>query len=273
MTSSVLETRLPDSPAGVVAVGYLAGVLAARLVGLAGPIPVGPFAVTLSAAALPVLFWTTTKLAVRPRAQSQRTRLALAVAAGVVGDELVYLALRQAGVGYWGPLSLAGTVVMAGGALGIVAVIAVWGPDGEGPSMPDRWLPVAAGAAVALSFVGYRASQLYLKAQGVPNDDRSLVVASYEVHHVSTGSVLLVLAAVALTSPRLRRRWHRVAALAAAVGCGFVADEVPYVFYPTMTDDLYFGTVSTVGAALLTLALLGAIAYHAREREARSDGH
>jgi hypothetical protein len=276
MTSRDFTARLPDSPAAVIAVGYLVGVIAARLIGLVGPVPVGPFAVTLSAAALPVLFWTATKLAVRPRAPGRdRTRLALAVAAGVVGDELVYLALRQAGVGYWDPLSLAGTVAMTVGALGLVAAlsaVADGDADDEQPPTPDRWLPVASGAAVALSFVGYRASQHYLKSRGVPNEERSMVLWGYEIHHVSTGSVLLVLGAVALASPGLRRRWHRLAALAAAVGCGFVADEVPYVFYPTMTDALYFGLPSTVGAAVVTGALVAAIAYHTHHQEARNHG-
>jgi hypothetical protein len=99
-----------------------------------------------------------------------------------------------------------------------------------------------------------------------------MVLWGYEIHHVSTGSVLLVLAAVALASPGLRRRAHRVAALAAAVGCGFVADEYPYVFYPVMTDDLYFGPPSAVGAAVVTVAIVAAIAYHTRRQEARNHG-
>lgn len=268
-------TRLPDSTVGRLAVGYLGGVCAARLFGLVGPADVGPFALVLSVVAMPVLWWTGTKLAVRPRAPDRRrTRLALAVAAGVVADELVYLALRQAGVGYWDPRSLAGSVVLAAAVTAVVVGFAAAG-DGQGVApTPGRWLSLASGAAVALSFVGYRASQLYLRARGVPNEERSMVLAGYEIHHVSTGSVLLVLGAVALASPGPGRRWHRVAAVAVAVGCGFVADEYPYVFYPEMTDALYFGAVSTAGGAVATVTVIGMVAYHTHNRQERdSDGY
>lgn len=243
---------LPASTAGRLAVGYLAGVLLARVAGLVLPLDLGPFAVTLSLVAFPVLFWTGAKLAMRPRAPgTTRTRLALAVAAGVVGDELVFLAIRVDGVEYWSPTSLAGSAAIATLALGVVAGLSLAG-DEDRPDVPGRRLAALSSLAVAAGYVGYRVSQVYLRRAGVPNEDRSLILAGHEIHHATTGSLLLVVAALALASRRLGTRAHRAAALGFAVGAGFVADEYPYLFYPVMTDELYFEPLSMVGGFVTT---------------------
>jgi hypothetical protein len=254
---------IPASTAGQIAVGYVAGTLLARLLGFALPLRVGSFAFTLSILAFPVAFWTGARAALRPRAVDARTRVALAGAVGVVGDELVYLGARAEGVGYWAPLSIAGSVTVGIAALALVGVLASRS-DEELPSPPGRWLTALSALAVAASYVGYRVSQIYLRRAGVPNDERSLVLAGYEAHHASTGSLLLVAGAVALTVPGLDRRTHRVAALVFAVGAGFVADEYLYLFYPVMTDELYFGVPSVVGGLAATGTVILFLVYNYR---------
>lgn len=252
---------VPTSATGQLVVGYVAGALLARLLGVVLPLRVGPFAFTLSILAFPVVFWTGARFAVRPRAVDARTRVALAVAAGIVGDELVYIATRAEGVGYWAPLSVSGSAAVGVAALAFAGALASRS-EGELPSPPGRWLTALSALAVAASYVGYRVSQVYLRRAGVPNDERSLVLAGYEVHHATTGSLLLVVGAVALAAPGLDRRIHRGAALLFAVGAGFVADEYLYLFYPVMTDELYFRVPSVVGGLAATGTVILFLVYN-----------
>jgi hypothetical protein len=252
----------PPGPTRLV-VGYLAGVCLARASGLVLPLEVGSFALTLSVCAFPVLWWATAKLAVNPRGAGERLRVALAVAAGVAGDELLYLAVRASGVTYWSTASLA-----ASGVLVVVAVTAVTLVDRTGdddsPTAPDRRFAGLLAGVVALSLVGYRVSQTYFRLAGVPNEQRSLLVFGHEIHHASTGTLLLVVGALVLASRGIGHRTHRLAAVAAAVGCGFVADQYPYLFYAVMTDSRYFGDVSAVGAVLATGSVIWFLLYHYR---------
>lgn len=263
MSDAPLPEWVPQSAVGRLAFGYVAGVSLARLLGLILPVRVGPFAVTLSILAFPVVFWTGARLAVRPQATDPRTRVALTGGVGVVGDELVYLAARAEGVGYWSPLSLAGSVAVGMVALALVGLLASRS-DEDLPTTPGRWLTALSTLAVAASYVGYRVSQVYLRRAGVPNDERSLVLAGFEVHHASTGSLLLVVGAIALAVPGLDNRVQRAAALIFAVGAGFVADEYLYLFYPVMTDELYFGLPSLVGGVAATGTVMAFLLYNYR---------
>lgn len=263
MSDHPLPGWVRASAPGRLALGYVAGASLARLLGVVLPVRVGSFAVTLSILAFPVVFWAGTRLAVRPRATDFWTQVALAGGAGVVGDELVYLATRAEGVGYWSPLSVTGSVAVGLVALVLVGVLASR-RNGDPPVTPGRWLTALSTFAVAASYVGYRVSQVYLRRSGVPNDERSLVLAGYEVHHASTGSLLLVVGALALCVPGLDKRVHRGAALVFAVGAGFVADEYLYLFYPVMTDELYFGVPSLVGGVVATGTVMGFLLYNYR---------
>jgi len=254
---------LPASTPGRLAAGYLAGVALARLANLVLPLGVGAFAFTLSVVAFPVLWWTAAKFAVDPEAGAERVRLALAVAAGVAGDELLYLAVRASGVDYWSVPSVASSAVLAGSVLALV--VAVDRRAGEGsPPAPGRRFVAFLGGIVGLSLVGYRVSQTYFRLRGVPNEERSLVLYGHEIHHASTGTLLLVVGALVLASRGLDRRVHRLAAVAAAVGLGFVADEYTYLFYRVMTDARYFGDVSLAGGIAATATVIVMLAHHAR---------
>lgn len=232
------------------AVGYACGVVLARLASVVLPVGLGPLVLPLSALALPVLFVAVPRLAVRPGPDRRRVAAAAAVAAGVVGDELVFVALRADGVGYWSPASVGGSLALAAGlGLGLVALSRL-GTDRR-PSAPSARFAAGLGAVVAACFVGFRASQEYLRAAGVPNAERSLVLAGHEIHHATTGSVVLVAGAL-LVAASAGRRAHRVGALVAAVGCGFVADQYPYVFLRAATDAAYFGGLSYAGGLAAT---------------------
>lgn len=252
----------PPGPARLI-VGYLAGVGLARVSGVVLPLDVGSFAVTLSVLAFPVLWWATAALAVNPDGAGERLGFALAVAAGVAGDELLYLAVRAGGVTYWSEASLA-----ASGVLVVVAVVVVtlvdWAGEDAPPTTPNRWFAGLLTGIIALSLVGYRVSQTYFRMVGVPNEQRSLLVYGHEIHHASTGTLLLVVGGLVLASRGIGRRVHRVAAVVAAVGCGFVADEYPYLFYAIMTDSRYFGRISVLGAVIATGTVIGFLSLHYR---------
>ena len=268
--STGLPALVTGSVAGPLVVGYLFGVLAARATGLLVPVTVGPFELTLSAVAFPVLFWLGAVATVRPEAMDAPRRALLAVAAGVVGDELVHVGLRGEGVEYWSALSLAGSLTIGVVALAVVAVGLVWRRERQ-PSVSRRRVAAVSSAVVACSYLGFRASQILLARSGVPNDQRSLVLLGFEVHHATSGSLLVVFGALLLGVGGRTRRTHQVVAAGFALGCGFVADELPYLFYPVMTDGLYFGPAAVVGGALSSVAVIAS--YTAQWRLSRRDNH
>lgn len=251
-------------PAVRVAGAYLCGVLLARLFSPVLPVAAGAFAFPLSALAFPVLFVAASAVAVRPAlADRPEVGLPLAVAAGVAGDELVYVALRPDGVGYWSAPSVAGSAALAGATVGIAAAFAVVGDRTRPPAASRRFGWLLAGL-VALSVVGFRASQEYLRATGIPNEGRSLVLYGYEIHHGTSGTLLLVVGAVLVATRGVGRGAHRLGALLVATGCGFVADEYPYLFYRQVTDAAYFSPVSYLGAVVSTSIIITVVLYHVR---------
>ena len=259
-----MNTPRPGRPTRL-AVGYLVGVALARLAAVVLPVSVGPLVLPLSALALPVLFVVVPDLAVRPR--GDRRALAAddaAVAAGVVGDELVFVALRADGVGYWSPASVAGSLALAAG-VGLVLVGLSRLAPARRPAAPSARFAAGLAAVVAACFVGFRASQEYFRAAGVPNAERSLVLAGHEIHHATTGSVVLV-AGVLLVAVAAGRRVHRLGALVAAVGCGFVADQYPYVFLRAATDAAYFGGLSYAGGLAATGTVITVLCHAALVR-------
>jgi hypothetical protein len=241
--------------------GYLAGVFLTRIVWVALPLDVGPFAFTLSVLAFPVLFWTATERIANPHGFDERSHLAFAVAAGVVGDEAMYLALRAEGLTYWSQGSLLGSAVSIV-AVGALAAVAYWS-DGLVEAVSRRATTAVAGV-VALSFVGFRASQEYLRASGVPNEERSFVLYGHELHHASTGTVMLLTGVGLLAVRGVDRRIRLLGTALLAVGLGFVADQYTYMFFATLDDAAYFTLASYLGGALATGSLILLVFYHVR---------
>jgi len=150
---------------------------------------------------------------------------------------------------------------------------------GESAGRDDPTLPPAVGrrfgallaVIVGGSFVGFRASQEYLRASGVPNESRSLVLFGHEIHHGTGGSLLLLVGAAAVATRGLDRRSHRAAALLVALGCGFVADQYPYLFYARLTDAAYFTTLSIVGGLVLTVTIILVVWNHVRMADTQDE--
>jgi len=97
--------------------------------------------------------------------------------------------------------------------------------------------------------VVFQVANRMLRAGGVPNTARSMMIGQVEIHHLYAGILITVLAVI-LRGLGVRGRVSRGAILLAlGVGCGLVWDQWLYCMSVVITDDGYF-TASTVVSAV-----------------------
>lgn len=114
------------------------------------------------------------------------------------------------------------------------------------------------GAGALLTIGAFQVFNRMMRAAGVANEGRSLIVGGVEVHHLNWGVLLLVGAVLALSrfSPP---RWARPALLAVVgLAIGLVADEWLYYAAREVTDEAYFEPLTWLSALLLVLVVLAA---------------
>ena len=124
----------------------------------------------------------------------------------------------------------------------------------------QRWASVVGGITksqiVTVSLVSlvivlfYQISNRLLLAQGVPNEDRSLMLWGLELHHINIG--ILGLLAVPFVSNN--GRLFSLFTILLGVSCGMVWDQWLYFTLNEVTDAAYFKSstvISGVAAALL----------------------
>jgi len=140
----------------------------------------------------------------------------------------------------------------------ILLILSLTGILGKGwtssPILPRatskwRW----GGALILLTgFLIYRVSQAVLRSIGVPNELRSFVIGTVEVHHLITGLMLLTFLIPLSHHPLLKNTRGSVLRFLLAVALGLIADQVSYLAVPQVSDETYFSTVSIAGGILAT---------------------
>jgi len=114
---------------------------------------------------------------------------------------------------------------------------------------------IALGTMIAVVIV-FRLHHKLMVTAGVPNEDRSMLVNGYEIHHIASGSVvLLLLGLAAQVAPRMAA--STVFAAAVGGGIGMVGDQVVYYSLLEVSDASYGSTFSLVGS--LTFVLIYAV--------------
>jgi hypothetical protein len=232
----------------MVAAGLFTGWLVARILFTflravtVGPIFLQPgfVVVVVCAATLPVLVRT-----------DRRTDVGAAFIVGVLADSWIYWVLR-AGTGgpfetrsAWDLPVLQGSfvgLVIAGLALTLFAIVArLRAPTRVGAIDHVGWLlwGLAGMATIAAFRIAHSTSR------HLPNEERSLMIAGYEIHHAVTGAILLGLIAAGWAVGGLPR--NRITAVVAGAGAGAVVDQSIYMSLIEVTDQAYDSVLSWCG--------------------------
>ena len=96
--------------------------------------------------------------------------------------------------------------------------------------------------------VASQAGNRILRAAGVPNADRSLMLGGYEIHHINYGLLLLPLAHLAFTRTGDRTGTRPFSVAFIGVALGLIADQCVYYMLRAVTDDAYFSVPVVLGA-------------------------
>ena len=92
-----------------------------------------------------------------------------------------------------------------------------------------------------------------MRANGVPNEDRSMFIGDTEVHHITWGVLVIVYIGSIWNHVGPGRLKRRAAILALGCGIGMAWDEWLYSLTRPMTDDNYFSVETILGATLAAI--------------------
>ncbi len=126
------------------------------------------------------------------------------------------------------------------------------------PTARSRWAAPIAVASLIATVLLLRAHYAYMIHTGVPNHERSTMLAGREIHHIATGSVgCYLLLLLAMVRPGMRM--PKTAAAVAGVLAGAVGDEVLYYGLAHVTDAAYGQGISIAGAVGVGVLYCGMI--------------
>ena len=231
------------------AIVTLAGVACSRLLEpLAFPLEWVGFRLSLGHLALVVLTMAATPLYVRPAPPLFWWLL------GIVCDQAVFFIVAQRGLTFHSPPSLIGSAMLC--TLLLISLRILAGRRAKKtsatPASPEirhgtRYV-ILAGVVTVVALL--HVVHLVSVEAGIPNEDRSLMVFKYEVHHINLG-VLLVWATALLRGGWLRSRTATLLTMAMlTIGLGLVADQFSFYALRDVVDSAYHGRISLLGAFL-----------------------
>ena len=192
--------------------------------------------------------------------------IAFCAGLGWAADQSVYLILREdPGQSYWGWPAVTGTCILT-----IVVLVAFWllarrrrPALAEKPAHGDiagrlalcwrlfLWSMVVLLAVFRLADVGAQLSGITYT-----NDEVSLFILGYEIHHIWWGTLAMMAAGLIFLWPLPTRRGLRNASLLMSLGLGATADELLYYMEHTMTLESYLALPSLLGALAAGIAAL-----------------
>ena len=209
------------------------------------PLEGGEFRISLGHVALVLLMIAAIPLYSRPASGFFWWLLA------VVCDQAVYLVVAERGLGFYSAPSVIGAVAIVAllmasqGALVKRSGAAQGGVGGAGASM--RY--AAVGGVIAVVLISRAIHSVGVQV-GIPNEDRSMMVGGFEVHHINVGVALVWIAALLREGGVVFRAAGVVTTVALTVGLGLVVDQVAFYALREGVDAAYDGTTSRLGAAV-----------------------
>ena len=259
-SGSILDDRRVRALVG----GALAGAAVTRVVSIVLPIHLGGLLLHLSLPALIMLCVQVNELLTgREESLSPKVLAWVGGAVGVILDETLWLVVRNpplaadapAQVAYWSVPSLSvavlGLLLFAGG---VLAAARAWPDREEMPALQHRHLGIAAGVLIG-GLVFFHVSQALIRYD-VANEDRSLLILGYEIHHLVEGQILLFAALVMMVFAGGRVWPWRLSFGFVLVGVLFVSDEILYYQFADVSDAAYFGAATIVSGGLMSLLML-----------------
>lgn len=182
---------------------------------------------------------------------------------GICADGLLYWVLRQGSqtilpIGPWDPPAF--TVSFgAAAALALLALLShLLGRLRGVRARRVTWGHVAVLAGVfVLGVVAYRVG--FELTRHIPNEERSILLFGYEIHHAYSGALVLAVIAM-LYEDRCIANGYVVLAITGAAAAS-VLDQASYTFLRNVSDSAYAGVVSWTGAIVAGLAYLAYITW------------
>jgi hypothetical protein len=95
-----------------------------------------------------------------------------------------------------------------------------------------------------------RLSHVWLVAEHVPDEQRSIMIAGYQVHHIVVGTAICLACAVWATRERSERH-PALVSIVSALGVALVLDEAFYMLFTRVSDQDYMSAVSLLGIPVL----------------------
>jgi hypothetical protein len=111
-------------------------------------------------------------------------------------------------------------------------------------SKPGWW-----SVAAVLLILAFRVLNIITR-HSIPNEERSLMIAGTEVHHLITGFFFASLILAVLSSPHISERIRPLFGGFLVLCLAMIADQITYVMIYPLTDEAFFGITSTAGAII-----------------------
>lgn len=134
-------------------------------------------------------------------------------------------------------------------------------PAGLVLSKPGLW-----SVAAVLLILAFRLLNIITR-HSIPNEERSLMIAGTEVHHLITGFFFAAMILAVLCSPHISKRIRSLLGGFLVLYLAMIADQLTYVTIYPLTDQAFFGITSTAGAIIGGAWLLFRINFKKAARE------
>jgi hypothetical protein len=244
--------------------GASCGIVFTRILSIIFPLNFSGLSLHLSLPAMIILSVQVNELiGGRVAALGQKILLISGMAVGVILDETLWLIVRNPPLTADAPAQLAywsiGSVLSSVGGLfiftiGVFFARHKWSEREKMPPLTRIHLGLA-GVILIGGLILFHLSQAAIRYD-VANEDRSLLILGYEIHHIVEGQYLLMISLI-LTVFAGGRIWpFRISFLAGMVGILFVADEILYYQFAEVSDAGYFGWMTILSGGLMSVLML-----------------
>ena len=165
-----------------------------------------------------------------------------------------------------GTFSQAPFFVLAGISGSFLLLPSLLNPKNHKIPYSSSWAIIYSMSALFI-VIFFRLSNILLR--NVPNEERSLMIAGIEVHHIISGLLLLSIATcMVLNFPSK----SRIVFIFSALGLAMIGDQISYFMIYPLTDAAFFTPFSFMGAILATGWLIYRLNYAAlRERKGHGE--
>jgi len=233
------------------------GVITTRFLSIIFPVTLGDFEIHISFFAMIVLCWSTITLIFPMQTTPHiRTIATTFISIGSILDETFWMIVRNPPlvpgspdqVGYWSLESMIFTIFSF-----TILILLIWLATSkwrEYKPIPQlTWWEILIFILILYAgLIAFQMSQASIRFE-VPNAERSLMILGYEIHHIVQGQFILMIAIILMLTASGRPLPRRISFILATLGCLFVADQILYYQFDSVTDERYFGTVTRISGA------------------------